>query len=90
MKDKLSITDDFPFNDYYKEYKKLGGNKTRIEYDINLDIFLKHTLEIYVYGNTTQHDTRSKAWNAVIKEAKITNKELILIFESVDNITTYT
>ena len=90
MKDKLSITDDFPFNDYYKEYKKLGGNKTRIEYDINLDIFLKHTLEIHVYGNTTQHDTRSKAWNAVIKEAKITNKELILIFESVDNITTYT
>ena len=71
MKDKLSITDDFPFNDYYKEYKKLGGNKTRIEYDINLDIFLKQTLEIYVYGNTTQHDTRSKAWNAVIKEAKI-------------------
>ena len=84
MKDKLSITDDFPFNDYYKEYKKLGGNKTRIEYDINLDIFLKHTLEIYVYGNTTQHDTRSKAWNAVIKEAKITNKELILIFENRD------
>ena len=90
MTDKLSITDDFSFNDYYKEYKKLGGNKTRIEYDINLDIFLKHTLEIYVYGNTAQHDTRSKAWNAVIKEAKITNKELILIFESVDNVTAYT
>ena len=90
MKDKLSITDDFPFNDYYKEYKKLGGKKNKKEYDINLDIFLDHTLEIYVYGNTTKHDTRSKAWNAVIKEAKITNKELILIFDSVDNVTSYT
>ena len=90
MKDKLSITDDFPFNDYYKEYKKLGGNKTRIEYDTNLDIFIYHTMDIFVYGNTKLHNTRQKAIEAVINEADLTVKEYNLIFESVDNVTTYT
>ena len=87
---KLSITDDFPFNDYYKEYKKLGGNKTRIEYDTNLDIFIYHTMDIFVYGNTKLHNTRQKAIEAVINEADLTVKEYNLIFESVDNITSYT
>ena len=47
MTDKLSITDDFSFNDYYKEYKKLGGKKNIEEYDTNLDIFIHHTLDIF-------------------------------------------
>ena len=86
----MTITPTKLEDDYFKEYKKLGGNKNRKEYDILLDIFIDHTLEIYVYGDTSKHESRSKAWNAVIKEAKITNKELILIFESVDNVTSYT
>ena len=86
----MTLTPPALNEDYFKEYKKLGGKKNRKEYDINLDIFLDHTLEIYVYGNTTKHDTRSKAGYAVMKEAKITVEEYNLIFESVNNITSYT
>ena len=86
----MTLTPPALNEDYFKEYKKLGGKKNRKEYDINLDIFLDHTLEIYVYGNTTKHVTRSKAGYAVMKEAKITVEEYNLIFESVDNVTSYT
>ena len=90
MTKKTSIKNDFSFDDYYKEYKKLGGKKTIEEYDSNLDIFLHHTLDIFVYGDTRIHNTRQKAIEAVINEADLTIKEYNLIFESVDNVTSYT
>tara|TARA_R100000656_G_scaffold91881_1_gene66677 strand:- start:173 stop:448 length:276 start_codon:yes stop_codon:yes gene_type:complete len=87
---KTSIKNDFSFDEYYKEYKKLGGKKNIEEYDTNLDIFIHHTLDIFCYGDTRIHNTREKASYAVIKEAKISVKEYNLIFESVDNVTSYT
>ena len=90
MTKKTSIKNDFSFDDYYKEYKKLGGKKTIEEYYSNLDIFLHHTLDIFVYGDTRIHNTWQKAIEAVINEADLTIKEYNLIFESVDNVTSYT
>jgi len=89
-KDHLKDCFNYPNDNYFKEYKKLTGNKNRKEYDIILNIFFHHTLDIFCYGDTRIHNTREKASYAVIKEAKITVKEYNLIFESVDNITSYT
>ena len=80
----------FPYDDYWKEYQKLGGQKNRKTYDKNLEIFLDHTLEIFVCGDPVKHDNRQEALKATKKEAKIAYKELNLIFDSVDNVTAYT
>ena len=34
--------------EYYKEYKALGGKKSKKEYFENLDIFIDETLDIWV------------------------------------------
>ena len=80
----------YPYDDYFKEYKKLGGKKNRKEYDDILLIFYEETHDIFIDGNPIKHESRTKAGYAVMKEAKITVEEYNLIFESVDNITTYT
>ena len=80
----------FPDDDSYQEYKKLGGKSSEKEYFKNHDIFIDETLEIFVYGNPEKYKSRGEALHAVIKRAKISVKELNLIFNSVDNITAYT
>ena len=80
----------FPYDDSFKEYKKLGGKSSEKEYFKNYDIFIDETLEIFVYGNPEKHESRGLAVKAVIKKAKISTKEFNLIFESVDNVTGYT
>ena len=78
------------FNHYFDEYKNLGGKKNKKEYGNNLWIFFDETLEIWVYGNTEQHDTREDSMYAVSEIANIPMKEVNLILESVDNVTAYT
>ena len=80
----------FPDDDSYQEYKKLGGKSSEKEYFKNHDIFIDETLDIFTDGNPIKHNSRSKALQAVMKKAKISVKELNLIFDSVDNITSYT
>ena len=80
----------FPDDDSFKEYKKLGGKSSEKEYFKNHDIFIDETLEIFTMGNPIKHNSRNKALQAVVKKAKISVKELNLIFDSVDNITSYT
>ena len=80
----------FPANDYFKEYKRLGGKKNRRQFDKNVDIFTHHTWDIFIHGDATKYDSRQEALEAVKKEANIDNKELNLIFESIDNVTAYT
>jgi len=77
-------------DDYYKEYKKLGGKKNRRQFDKNVDIFTHHTFDIFIHGDPSKYATRGEALNAVKEKAKIDNKELNLIFESIDNVTAYT
>ena len=77
-------------NDWFKEYKSLGGKKNRTEYDKIVKIFFDETLDIFVFGDPIKHESREDASIAVIEKANITAKEYNLIFESIDNITAYT
>ena len=76
--------------EYFKEYKRLGGKKTREEYNKNMNKFTYHTLDIFVFGDPIMYNSRDEALEAVKNDAKIDNKELNLIFKSIDNITGYT
>ena len=78
------------FFDYFKEYKKLGGKKSKKQYFENLDIFLELTLGGFTGTEEPLYDSREEALEAVKREAKISYNELNLIFESVDNVTAYT
>ena len=83
--------EDSPFfNDYFEEYKSLGGKKNKKVYRQNLEVFFEETYDIFIDGNPKIHETREEAANAVIKWLRITPKEYNLIFESVDNVTAYT
>jgi len=42
-------------NDWFNEYKSLGGKKSKKKYFENLEIFFDETLQIWVYGNPEQH-----------------------------------
>ena len=77
-------------NDYFDEYKNLGGKKNKKEYSENLDIFFEETYDIFIDGNPIKHESREDANWEVIEKANITVKEFNLIFESVDNVTAYT
>ena len=76
--------------EYFKEYKRLGGKKTREEYNKNMNKFTYHTLDIFVFGDPIMYNSRDEALEAVKNDAKIDNKELNLIFKSIDNVTAYT
>ena len=78
------------FNEYFEEYKSLGGKKNKKEYSENLSVFFEETYDIFIDGNTKFHDTREEAIDAVIKWLRISIKEFNLIFDSVDNVTGYT
>ena len=80
----------FPDVDCYYEYKKLGGKENREQYFKNYDVFLKETMDIFVYGDPIRHKSRQKAWNSVIRIAKISDDELNTLYHSVDNVTEYT
>ena len=80
----------FPDDDWFKEYKRLGGKKTRKQYEKNVDIFVYHTHDIFIHGDASRYSSRQAALEAVKKAAKNDNKELNLIFESIDNVTAYT
>ena len=95
-KPKLKRTDanphqaGYPHADWYKEYRKLGGKKSRREYDKNIDVFQEHTLDIFIHGDLSKYNSREEALEAVKEDLKIDNKELNLIFQSIDNVTAYT
>jgi len=80
----------FPDVDCYYEYKKLGGKENREQYFKNYDVFLKETMDIFVYGDPIRHKSRQKAWNTVIRISKISDAELDLLYHSVDNVMEYT
>ena len=77
-------------NDWFNEYKSLGGKKSKKKYFENLEIFFDETLQIWVYGNPEQHNTRGDSMYAVSEIANIPMKEVNLILESVDNVMAYT
>ena len=66
------------------------NKKSRREYDKNIDVFQEHTWDIFIHGDPSRYNSREEALEAVKKDLKIDNKELNLIFESIDNVTAYT
>ena len=80
----------FPDDDFYKEYKKLGGKKSKNQYQKMTDVFFEETLSIFVDGNPIRHTSREKAVKAVIKKLKISIAEYNRMFESIDKVTAYT
>jgi len=80
----------FPDDDWFKEYKRLGGKKTRKQYEKNVDIFVYHTHDIFIHGDASKYANRGESLEAVKKEAKIDNKELNKLFDSISNITAWT
>ena len=77
-------------DEYFDEYKNLGGKKNKKKYHENLDIFFEETYDLYIDGDTTKHQSREDANWEVIEKANISVKEFNLIFDSVDNVTAYT
>jgi len=79
----------FPEVDYYYEYKKLGGKKNRRKYFEILDIFMEETYPIFINGDPTKYNSRNESFNAVMEIANIDDDELDILFDSVDNVTSY-
>jgi hypothetical protein len=82
----------FPEVDSYYEYKKLGGKKNRKQYFDMYNIFINETMDIFVFGDysNSNYKSRDDALHGVAKKAKITIPELNRVFDSVNNITSYT
>ena len=77
-------------DEYFEEYVSLGGKKNRRKYDKNVNIFFEETYDIFINGNPIKHESREDSMYAVSEIANIPMKEVNLIFESVDNVTSYT
>ena len=79
-------------NEYYREYKKLGGKKSRAKYKNLLNEFYDHTLDIFTGtgGEQIRYSTRNEALYGFKKSAKIDWKEVDRIYDSVNNIHAYT
>ena len=88
--EKLMRGGGFPEEAWFKEYKRLGGKTSKKQYEKNVEIFREATFDIFIFGDPSKYATRGEALNAVKRNAKIDNKELNLIFESIDNVTAYT
>ena len=95
---------DNNFNDeHFVEYQKLGGKCLRKEYDHRREVFIDHTHNSYVLGNTSigvngeqdhdgfyDYESRPKSCQAVIDELGITDDEFEKLFRSIDNVTAWT
>ena len=76
--------------DVFNEYENIGGTKNFKQFKKIHDIFLDETLDIYVYGDTTKHNSRSEALDSVMDITGISENELYLHLESEDNLGGYT
>lgn len=75
---------------FYNEYQRLGGELQSVEeYKIILNIFLKHTQDIYLHNITTLHKTKIEALEAVLEEAQISWAEIDRIHGSVKKVAGY-
>ena len=83
-------TDEEYKKQYFIEYQKLGGKKSEDEYIHNCDIFLEETMDIFCFGIMDRYNSRQEALRAVQKGLKISRKEILLIYHSIDEVTSYT
>ena len=76
----------------YEEYKKLGGKKSKNLFLDEHDVFLDETLEIFVDGNysNSNYKSRDEALDGVIELTNMSEKELNLHFKAEDNLGGYT
>jgi hypothetical protein len=81
---------EYPFNEYFVEYQKLGGKKNKDDYFAAYQVFQEETMDIFVFGDLRKHNSRSESLEAVQKILEIDDDELDRLFHSVDNVTAWT
>lgn len=81
---------EYPFNEYFIEYQKLGGQKNKDDYFAAYQVFENETSELWIEGNTIKYDSRSESLDAVQKILEIDDEELDKLFHSIDNVTAWT
>lgn len=74
------------FENWFNEYKKIGGIHTKNEYDYFLDVFFAITCEAFTGGDVFHSGECYKRWENFMGNKKEAKK----ILQSVDNITAYT
>jgi len=77
--------DEDMFNEWFNEYKKIGGSFNKEIYAYFLNVFIASTVNAYTGGDVFTRDECLTRWNKFINN----KKEASLIFRSVDNITPY-
>lgn len=80
--------ENWPHDDWYKEYQSLGGQHAERRFMHNVQVFQDLTMESYT-GGGADTDTREVAW-AKWRKYIGSQKEAKLYFAAVDNITAYT
>ena len=58
--------------DYFNEYKRLGGKKSRRQFDQKVAIFIDNTWDIFIHGDPSKYNSRQEALEAV-KKGDLTN-----------------
>jgi len=82
--------------EWFKAYVALGGKRNREDYDSLNQLFYDICSPSYVYGEWDADDdsphvgeSRQQAFNRFIKTAKISRKEALRVFNSVDSVTAF-
>ena len=65
-----------PKKDWYNEYKRLGGKKSKKQFLKNVNIFMDHTFDIFIHGDPEKYKTRRAALMGAKQAANIDKKEL--------------
>ena len=85
----------------YKVYQRTGGKAAWLEYEKRLKMFFLHTMNSHVYGETSDpssqdamgfylHPSPDCAESAVMEKLSINDEEVLLIFNSIDEVHAYT
>ncbi len=91
---RINATEEDKFEEWFNEYKRLGGTDDLKTFGINLNIFFELTLNLFVYGDMRKFDgtiweSRNEAWKCW-GEYIGSPFEANIYFDAVNNITAYT
>jgi hypothetical protein len=74
---------------WFAEYRKLGGKHTKKVFLTNLDVFFDLTVDVFVGGDNPKFSSREDAMATWAKYLKC-SKEAEIYFHAVDNVMAYT
>jgi len=86
----MTIDPNLPIKDFYLEYQNLGGKKDFEGYSQNIDVFIEHTIDIFVFGDLKKYSSKQESLQGVMNILKIDAKEVSRLFQSIDRVEAYT